>query len=213
MLSSLAKYVQLKQRINIGLDTKLFIATRKCVSVPQHRNRVARYGKESVCCRLLAVGVRGFSDFGKASQTISSKVALNNHNNNNHRHYNDNNNNNPLQVFLQELEDLKLEGDFKGAIRHFNEFQTQNPDWVKHWPSQRIAASILHMYHRAGLHVALLDLYSKMCDMGLQHGEGIYSTVIKSCLAVEDWERALEYFEVGSYCPRGFSYAKMLHAF
>ncbi len=99
-------------------------------------------------------------------------------------------------LFLKELEDAKDKGAYQQAISCFHGFQSENPEWTKHWPAQRIAATILYVYYKAGLYDPLLHLHKSMIDNGLQHGEGIYTTLIKCCLELRNWEQALGYFQV-----------------
>eukprot|EP00794_Sanderia_malayensis_P006964 gene6963-7749_t len=98
--------------------------------------------------------------------------------------------------FLKHLEKLREDGIYQHAANDFDKFQLQNPAWIQYWPAQKIAATILHMYYKAGLYNPLLKLYSDMINNGFQHGEGIYKTLIKCCIANNYSEKALRYYQI-----------------
>ena len=101
----------------------------------------------------------------------------------------------PVKV-LEILQAVNEKKDYQRGIQVFADFQREKPDWFKQWPAQRIAALILHMYLQAGFYHVLFALYDDLHRNGFVHGEGIYVTLIKSCIAIQDIPRALVFLEV-----------------
>ena len=97
---------------------------------------------------------------------------------------------------LEILEDANKRKDNRTGIQVFEEFHRNKPDWHKQWPAQKIAAFIFHMYLQAESFERLLALYKEIKADGFVHGEGIYITLIKCCVAANDLPKALAYLEV-----------------
>ena len=99
-------------------------------------------------------------------------------------------------AILNELETASKRHEYKKVIKIFNDYHAQNPEWMHYWPAQKITATILHVFLKTGSFETLLELYNEIKTKGFKHGEGIYVTLIRCCLAMDNFERALEYFQV-----------------
>ena len=102
---------------------------------------------------------------------------------------------NPTRL-LEILENASEKRDYQQGIQVFEDFQRARPDWFKQWPAQKINALILHMYLQAGTFDKLLAFYDELKQNGFVHGEGIYVTLIKCCIAINNMPKALEFLEV-----------------
>ena len=99
---------------------------------------------------------------------------------------------------LNELETASKRHEYKQVIKVFNDFHAQNPEWMHYWPAQKIAATIFYVHLKTGSFETLVELYNEIKTRGFKHGEGIYVTLIKCYIAMDNIERALEYFQVES---------------
>ena len=104
--------------------------------------------------------------------------------------------NNKTVTILNELETAIARHEYKKATKIFSDFQAQNPEWMHHWPAQKIAATMLHVHLKTGSFKVLLELYNELKTNGFKHGEGIYVTLIKCFIAMDQIEGALHYFQV-----------------
>lgn len=102
---------------------------------------------------------------------------------------------NPARL-LDILEAASEVKDYDNALKTFKKFQIERPDWQRQWPAQKIAATVLHIYLQTGRHGTLLAFYGELKKNGFEHGEGIYVTLIKCCIASHDISKALSYMEV-----------------
>ena len=102
---------------------------------------------------------------------------------------------NPIRL-LEILEAASEKRDYQRGIQVFDDFHWDRSDWFKHWPAQKINALILHMHLQAGTFDKLLAFYDELKKNGFVHGEGIYVTLIKCCIAMNNMPKALSFLEV-----------------
>ena len=102
---------------------------------------------------------------------------------------------NPVTL-LETLEASNERKDYGRGIQAFESFRKERPDWFKQWPAQKITSLVFHMYFQAGTFRKIIVLYDELRSNGFVHGEGIYVTLIKTCVAMNNVPSALNFLEV-----------------
>ena len=100
------------------------------------------------------------------------------------------------KTLLETLEAANERKYFGRGIQAFESFRKEKPDWFKQWPAQKITALVFHLHFQAGSFREILVLYDELRSNGFVHGEGIYVTLIKTCIAMNNVPSALNFLEV-----------------